>query len=31
VASDGKAYRLMMVSAADESRRILGAYDFSTK
>ena len=31
VASDGKTYRLMMVSAADESRRILGAYDFSTK
>ena len=31
VASDGQTYRLMMVSAADESRRILGAYDFSTK
>ena len=27
VASDGQTYRLMMVSAADESRRILGAYD----
>ncbi len=30
VAPDGKTYRLMMVSAADESRRILGAYDFTT-
>ena len=28
VAPGGKTYRLMMVSAADESRRILGAYDF---
>ena len=27
VAPDGRTYRLMMVSAADESRRILGAYD----
>lgn len=30
VAPDGKTYRLMMVSAADETRRILGAYDFET-
>ncbi|MBP5321142.1 MAG: hypothetical protein J6334_09140 [Kiritimatiellae bacterium] len=30
VAPDGGSYRLMMVSAADESRRILGAYDFKT-
>jgi len=30
VAPDGKSYRLMMVTAADESRRILGAYDFQT-
>ena len=30
VAPDGKTYRLMMVSAADESFRILGAYDFKT-
>ena len=30
VAPDGKKYRLMMVSAADETRRILGAYDFET-
>ena len=30
VAPDGKSYRLMMVTAADESSRILGAYDFKT-
>ena len=30
VEPDGKAYRLMMVTAADESYRILGAYDFKT-
>ena len=30
VAPDGKSYRLMMVTAADESFRILGAYDFKT-
>lgn len=30
VAPDGKTYRLMMVSAADEKRRIVGAYDFKT-
>lgn len=30
VAPDGKTYRLMMVTAADESFRILGAYDFAT-
>jgi hypothetical protein len=30
VAPDGRTYRLMMVSAADESRRVLGAYDFET-
>ncbi len=30
VAPDGANYRLMMVSAADEQRRILGAYDFKT-
>ncbi len=30
VAPDGESYRLMMVSAADESRRIIGAYDFKT-
>ena len=30
VAPDGKTYRLMMVSAADDSCRILGAYDFTT-
>ena len=30
VAPDGTNYRLMMVSAADEQRRILGAYDFKT-
>ncbi len=30
VAPDGKTYQLMMVSAADESNRILGAYDFKT-
>ena len=30
VAPDGKTYRLMMVSAADESGTILGAYDFKT-
>ena len=31
VAPDGKSYRLMMVTAADESFRILGAYDFKTR
>ena len=31
VEPDGKTYRLMMVSAADETRRILGTYDFATK
>jgi hypothetical protein len=31
VAPDGASYRLMMVSAADESRRILGAYDLTTR
>ena len=30
VAPDGKSHRLMMVTAADESFRILGAYDFKT-
>ena len=30
VAPDGKTYRLMMVTAADESFRILGVYDFKT-
>ncbi len=30
VAPDGKSYRLMMVTAADESGTILGAYDFTT-
>ncbi|MBP5510093.1 MAG: MBL fold metallo-hydrolase [Kiritimatiellae bacterium] len=30
VAPDGKTYRLMMVSAADENGTILGAYDFTT-
>jgi len=30
VAPDGKSYRLMMVTAADESFRILGAHDFKT-
>ena len=30
VAPDGASYRLMMVSAADESARIVGAYDFKT-
>ena len=30
VAPDGRTYRLMMVTAADESRRVLGAYDFET-
>ena len=30
VAPDGKSYRLMMVTAADESFRVLGAYDFKT-
>jgi hypothetical protein len=30
VEPDGKSYRLMMVTAADESFRILGAYDFKT-
>lgn len=30
VVPDGSAYRLMMVTAADESWRILGAYDFAT-
>ena len=31
VAPDGASYRLAMVSAADGSRRILGAYDFKTQ
>ena len=31
VAPDGKTYRLMMVTAKDESFRILGAYDFKTE
>lgn len=31
VAPDGNSYRLMMVSAKDESRTILGAYDFATE
>jgi len=31
VAPDGKTYRLMMVTAADESFQILGAYDFETE
>lgn len=30
VAPDGKTYRLMMVTAADESGTILGAYDLTT-
>ena len=30
VAPDGKTYRLMMVTAGDESGTILGAYDFTT-
>ena len=29
VAPDGKTYRLMMVAAADDSWRVLGAYDFT--
>ena len=31
VSPDGKTYRLMMVTAKDESFRILGAYDFKTE
>ena len=30
VKPDGSSYRLMLVGAADESRRIIGAYDFRT-
>lgn len=30
VAPDGASYRLMMVDAADEQYRVLGAYDFKT-
>ncbi len=31
VAPDGKTYRLMMVSAADDRKTVLGAYDFKTR